>query len=267
MLRRHLIVLFVVNIIFALSGVILNLFVIASLMKSSQLRKKLCHFMVVVISFFDLINVITGQPLLLAELVLWMSEENKLLKDLEKCVRFTFAFVGSSLLALLVMSIERYLGAYHPIFHQKFLTKRRLLLFLAFLIVLNIAMNRIATLNNVARCAMYIVFSGLYLPPFLFVNYKLFTMSRKLSRDRATSFPTRQYRNLKSVSTCLLVVASVLISSIPSFIFLSLNFGQKIESLAYRLSFAWARTMFTMNCSLNFFIFFWKNNVLYIMKG
>lgn len=120
MLRRHLIVLFVVNIIFALSGVILNLFVIASLMKSSQLRKKLCHFMVVVISFFDLINVITGQPLLLAELVLWMSEENKLLKDLEKCVRFTFAFVGSSLLALLVMSIERYLGAYHPIFHQKF---------------------------------------------------------------------------------------------------------------------------------------------------
>lgn len=120
MLRRHLIVLFVVNIIFALSGVILNLFVIASLMKSSQLRKKLCHFMVVVISFFDLINVITGQPLLLAELVLWMSEENKLLKDLEKYVRFTFAFVGSSLLALLVMSIERYLGAYHPIFHQKF---------------------------------------------------------------------------------------------------------------------------------------------------
>ena len=45
-----------VNITFMISGIFLNSVVIISLRRSSQLRKKTCYFMILVLSCFDLVS-------------------------------------------------------------------------------------------------------------------------------------------------------------------------------------------------------------------
>ena len=55
----QLIFLCVVNLIFTFLWIVLNTLVIVSFWKSSQLRKKLCHFMIMVLSCFDFVALIT----------------------------------------------------------------------------------------------------------------------------------------------------------------------------------------------------------------
>ena len=57
-----LICLCVVNGFFTLAGIFLNSVVIISLWKSSQLRRKTCYFMILVLSCFDLGVVMVGHP-------------------------------------------------------------------------------------------------------------------------------------------------------------------------------------------------------------
>ena len=52
------------NVLFFLSGTFLNSLVIISFWKSVQLRKKLCYFMIMVLSCCDLLVVLTNHPLL-----------------------------------------------------------------------------------------------------------------------------------------------------------------------------------------------------------
>ena len=116
----HLIFLCVVNVIFIFFGIVLNTLVIASIWKSSQLRKKLSYSMIMVLSCFDLVAVVTNHAGILLYLISWLREDYDLLTNMETYLGNVEAFIGFFMLALLVMSIERYLGACYPIFiaHQ-----------------------------------------------------------------------------------------------------------------------------------------------------
>ena len=122
----NLILLCVVNIIFTFSGIVSNTLVIASFWKSSQIRKKLCHFMVMVVSCFDLVTVVTIYPGILLYIISWLREDYDLALKARNYLNIFGVFLVVSLLALLVMSIERYLGAYYPIFHHTSVTRRKL---------------------------------------------------------------------------------------------------------------------------------------------
>mgnify|MGYP002803617398 FL=1 len=93
----HLSFLCLVNVFFTLSGVFLNTLVILCFRKSSQLQKKLCYFMLLVLSCFDIATVITNHPLLLIYSIVWMTEEQKVLRRLYAYVDFTDMFLGFSL--------------------------------------------------------------------------------------------------------------------------------------------------------------------------
>ena len=54
---------FVVNILFFVSGIFLNSLVIVSFWRSVQLRKELCYFMIMVLSCCDLLTVLTNHSL------------------------------------------------------------------------------------------------------------------------------------------------------------------------------------------------------------
>ena len=144
----QLIFLCVVNIIFSFSGIVLNILVIASIWKSSQLRKKLCHFMIMILSSFDLITVLTNYPGLLLYLVSWLTEDHDLLPKIKFSLHIVSVFHAFCLLALLVMNIERYLGAYHPIFHRTSVNRRRLLTLLAILLIFLTALH-VISINDV----------------------------------------------------------------------------------------------------------------------
>ena len=109
---------------------------------------------------------------------------------------------------------------------------------------------------------MYLmIFAVLFVPPFVFVNFKLFAIARKMYRERAISLRKRTTINLKNISTGLWVVACLVLFYIPrSFNIAFIITGKSLSTV--RLSYLWSFTCMTMNCTFNSLIFFWKNKVL-----
>ena len=228
----QLIFLWVVNIIFAFSWLILNTLVIVSFLKSSQLRKKLCHFMIMVLSCSDLVAVITNHPGLMLFIIAWSREDCNLLFTWKTYLHFSRAFLGFSFCALLAISIERYLGAYYQIFHRTSVTRRRLLALLAILLIFQTALHVIAADNVIISTKLAIVmFIVVVFPPLVYPNFKLFKISRKVHRRKAKSPEKGTTKNLKTVSTCLFVVASLVVLSISVSLGVVFNINTKISRL------------------------------------
>ena len=259
----QLIFLCVVNIVFILSGIVSNTLVIVSFWKSSQLRKKLCHFMIIVLSCFDLFAVVTNHSAMLVWIISWLSEiciacrgKMRLYPDISG------TFLIFSHLALLVMSFERYLGAYYPIFHRTSVTRRKLLTLFAILLIpvtVIYILSRNGLVISVAK--FLLIFLALFLPPFIFVNFKLFIIVRKVHRERAVSPGKRTTVNLQNISIALWVVACLMLLYIPTSFNIVFNLADKSAN-SIRLSYIWSYTCITMNSTLNSWIFFWKNKVL-----
>ena len=226
--------------------------------------------MIMVLSCFDFLAVITNHPVLMLRLILWSTEKYDLLARVQIYEHFTDLFIGFSVLVLLVMSIERYLGAYYPIFHRTSLTRRRLLTLLAIFFIVPIILIIISVNDMVISLPVVLgIFFVIVFPPFAFLNYKLFKISRKVRGDIAnprdnTTSPdvSALHVKLKNISTCLLAVGCLLLMFIPVFIFIAFNFAEKLTSENTRVSKFWADTVANANSTLNCLIFFWKNDVL-----
>ena len=267
----QLIFLCVVNVIFTCAGIFLNLLVIVSFWRSpAHLRNKLYYFMIIVLSVFDFLVVITAHPLLIVDIVLSLTERNDRLVHM--VLHFSTFFIGFSIMALLVMSLERYLGAYHPIFHRTLLTRRRLLTLLAVLFLVPIILTIIGVNDLVIPFA---VASGVFMvivgPPLVFFNYKLFMISRKVCRESArrrdsTSSPAASTLsvNLKTISPCLLSVGWFMLAYIPVGLVYVVMFTQNLKShnTSIKMARFWTGTVACTNSTVNCLIFFWKNDVL-----
>ena len=252
----------VVNIIFTFSGIVLNTIVIISIWKSSQLRKKLCHFMIMVLSCSDLVTVITTHLVILICLISWLREDYNLLPTLMMHLGFVIVFHGFSFLVLLVMSIERFLGAYYPIFHRTSVTRRKLLTLLAILFIVYTTLN-VIYINNIITTTLAVIISvTTVFFPLAYLNLKLFKISREVRRRNGTSLERRTTINLKSISTCLLVVVCLVVLSISSSVFIVFDINaENKEKTGVRLSTIWGSTAYTMNGTFNCLIFFWKNKI------
>ena len=260
----QLIVLCVINIFFAFSGIVSNTLVIVSFWKSSQLRKKLCNFMIMVLSCFDLVAVVTSHLGILLYLISWLREELNLLSKMKTLLNISGAFLLFSFLALFVMSIERYLGAYYPIYHRTSVTRRRLLTLLAILLMPTAFMYIISRNGLVIPVVAFVlIFMTLFLPPFTFVNFKLFIIARKVHRGKRAISPAgaKTTMNFKSISTGLWMVACLMLLYIPFSFVIAVTLAEKSLNTV-RLSHMWELTCITMNSTLNSLIFFWKNKVL-----
>ena len=165
----QLIFLCVVNIIFTFPGIVSNTLVIASFWKSSQLRKKLCHFMILVLSCFDLVAVVTIYPGILLCLISWLREDYESLTKMRTYLYLASVFLGFSFLTLLVMNIERYLGTYYPIFHRTSVTRRRLLTVLAMFLIPPTTLIIISVDDLIISPSVCsIIFMVLFFPSFTF---------------------------------------------------------------------------------------------------
>ena len=214
------ILLCVVNITFTCAGIFLNLLVIVSFWRSpASFRNRLYYFMIMVLSFFDFLVVITNHPLLIIRLIWWLQGKKDLLAAVQVYEHFSDMFIGFSIMTLLVMSLERYLGAYYPFFHRTSLTRRKLLTLLAVLFLVTIVLMIISVNNLVVSYATVLgIFFLFMFPPLVFFNCKLFIVCRKVRRDIAshrnnTSSPeiSTLHVNLKNISTCLLTVGCYLV--------------------------------------------------------
>ena len=124
---------------------IVNILVIVSIWKSSQLRKKLCHFMIMVLSCFDLLTVVTNYLGILLFLNFWSREDYDLLLIVGKYLDLVRIFLGFSFHVLLVISIERYIGVFYPILHRTSVTRYKRLTLLAITLTLHTILHMIST--------------------------------------------------------------------------------------------------------------------------
>ena len=259
----HLIFLCVLNIIFFFSGVVLNTLVIITILKSTQLRKKLCHFMIMVLSCCDLLMVVILNPGLILSLITWAIENFYLFTRLRIYLQFSHISTGFSSCALLVMCIERYLGVYYPFYHRTSVTRRRLLKLLAIIMILQTTLLAISVSHfGIFGTVAFAIFMVIYLLSFIFFNYKLFKISRKLQRRNATSPELRRRISLKHINTCLLAVACLVFWSIPVCVYAVFALVEGSTSDNATISGLRTATTFGMNCTFNCLIFFWNNKLL-----
>ena len=256
-----------VNILFFFSGICLNSLVIVSFWRSVQLRKKLCYFMIMILSCCDLLVALTSHPTMTLIAILWLTEMFNVSPGwLEILLGLSNILIFSSLLALLVMSVDRYLATHYPLFHRASVTKGKLLTLFTFLFfiqstVMTISINNLVISYQVGLLMLCI----LYIPCMLFINYKLFTVARKSRKNKGISPEMKKSFSLKNISSCLLVVASLLVLYIPNVVLGVLRLTSKetegtLDNAA--LARVWCVTTAAMNSTFNCLIFYWKNKTL-----
>ena len=263
----NLIFIFVVNIFFFFSGISLNSLVILSFWRSVQLRKKLCYFMIMVLSCCDLLAVLTNNPLMALIMMSWLTGK---LDVNARWAHVSFKspgiFLGFSYLALLLLNFDRYLATSYPIFHRTSVTKGRLLTLLVILIIVQITLKVMSVNDFVISYEVHsLILCILVIPAMLFIQYKLFLVVRKSRKNKRISPDIKKTLSLKNISSCLLVVACLLVISIPWCVYIGLiiNSPETKNTLNNAtLAGLWAITISLMNCTFNCLIFYWKNKVL-----
>ena len=263
----NLISIFAVNVFFFFSGICLNSLVILSFWRSVQLRKKLCYFMIMLLSCCDLLTVLTNNTLMAFISMSWLT--GKLDGNARWAyisLRSTSIFLRFSYFALLVTNFDRYLATSYPIFHRTSVTKGRLLTLLAILIIVEVTLAAMSVNDFVISYQVHtLIISILFIPAMLFINYKLFLVVRKSRKNKIISPDMKKTFSLKNISSCLLVAACVVVLSIPSCVYIGLRINS--PQTAYTLDNAnlagfWTATISLMNCTFNSLIFYWKNKVL-----
>ena len=268
-----------VNIIFTVVGIFLNSLVIISLL-NSQLRRKLCYFMILVLACFDLAVVVVFHPLITAAILLgsWM---HRGCDELETARLWLAKLLAFSLTALLTMTVERYLALVYPFFHQQFATRSRLI---AVLLVFQLPFGILHSLweNDSSRYMSLATFTlyGAIFVAICGINLKLFCLAKKLRQrvhiplgslngsEQGNAGPDTSkltLASLRKISTCLLAVVCLFICYCPAFVVHGLQISKSkniIESTCIDIIFLWVETIVTLNSSLNCLIFFYKNSVL-----
>ena len=264
----NLIFIFVLNVFFFLSGVCLNSVVIISFWRSVQLRKKLCYFMIMVLSCCDLCGVVTNNPVIALVSMLWLTGKlDGHVRWPHLVLRFVVTFQAFSLLALLVMNFDRYLATSYPIFHRKSVTKKRLLTLLITLIIIEMTLAAMSTNDAIISYQVHIlIIFVLVTPPMLFINCKLFLLVR-INRRNSVSIKKRKTNSSTNISSCLIAVICYLVLLIPVFVYMGIMVkARDTIFIIDRVTIAgmWTETITSLNCSFNCLIFYWKNKVLRI---
>ena len=261
----------IINIIFMVAGIFLNSVVIISLWKTSQLRKKVCYFMILVLSCFDLAVVTITHPILIASTIYFSKGEIHICKDTRNYIFLVLH--GSSLFALFTLNVERFLALMCPFSHQASVTKTRLLCFQAFLTVIIVGLSPVLLHFNAKMFAniVVVVFFLLLLFVFIYLNYKMFKIAKSKREDErvfsttATSMDeNRKTRilNLKSISTCSLAVGCFIFSSFPQILCSALRLASALSERQFLLFNLWTIMFISVNSTFNCVIFFWRNSIL-----
>ena len=220
-----------------------------------------------VLSCSDLLVVLTNHPVVALIAMLRLTERFDVhagWADISS--KTSNVFPGLSLLALLVMNFERYLATYYPIFHRTSVTKRKLIILVGMLTVVEltwllISINDSVITHSVSVLVCFIIISS----PMIFLNYKLFTITRKSRRNSELSPEIKNTLSWKNISSCLLAVVCFVVLSIPAFVYSGLRTASKDKDTNMddaELVGLWAKTIVSMNSTFNCLIFYWKNKIL-----
>ena len=267
----------IINVTFMVAGIFLNSVVIISLWRSSQLRRKLCYFMILVLSWFDILLVAIIHPFLVVSIIYFSLEEINATREATR-IFVSFILQGFSFVALFTLNLERFLAITCPFFHQASITKARLVCFEACLMVVLLALSPSLYFNGKTIVNIVIaVFVSSLLFLFVYSNYKLFVIAKSKRRDLTVGVAPlttetsnvdkdvkKRISNLKIISTCSLAVCCFFLCFSPQIAYSALRLSSHASLYDKQIFFfhLWSSTFAAMNSTFNCLIFFWRNSIL-----
>lgn len=276
-----LIVACIVNILFAVVGTILNSLVLYIFWKSTNMRSKLCYFVIMLLSSVDLAVVTIVHPLFVVQAIKEINDTPSCTYNLIYLATLYF-FTGMSIATLLLLNLERYTAILHPIWHRRKVTRPRLTLIWAILWLVIVANTLSFFLYWRLSTTITIILISTLCFTSLFAYISIFRVARKRKRNPACTYAlgdhancdncqgeasgnmTAFLRELKMAKTYLAIVLMAFACFIPGAIVLR---GFKYpwdenEKEPSAIAFTWAKTLSSMNSTLNSLIFFWANKTL-----
>ncbi|XP_028398883.1 uncharacterized protein LOC114522410 [Dendronephthya gigantea] len=279
--KLNVVLLCAVNVLFTFVGIFLNSVVILSLL-SSPLRRKLCYFTILVLAFCDLAMVVVFHPMITFQVTshwVFMGSAENIPEDPYKYFSQLSVF---SLAALLTMTFERYLALEHPFFHERFITRSKLMVIFVIFQLPSCAMYVILILLNPKDDSEKIAVKigenasvGAALLAILFFNFKIFYIARTQQKRMVIplgDFEEDAQKNIQAktkissgkISACLMAVVCMIVCYLPFIISSGLEMNKPEDRGNETLFFIyhWSWTFFTLNSSLNCLIFFYMNSAL-----
>ena len=261
-----------VNVLLALTTTFLNSVTVLTYWKSPLLRGKVSYFTIMLLSLADLGVGMVGIPVFILQLAKEISGRGSCAVSAFADILSTIP-IGMSLVVLQVMTIERYIGVIHPIFHRTKVTKGRLL-FLTIILWL---------LFFLRICLRFYIGDGVYkliisidILVLAILSLTVYTrifcawrtsrrtsMSNTRSKESSSESQANSKRksgflqNVKQAKTFFIVVVCCFICIIPQAVVQSGSIPtlEAGAALAY-----WSATFIMMNSSVNSLVLFWRNH-------
>ena len=266
--KRQRIAVLIITCILLPSTILLNGISIITIRKSSQLKNKVCYFVILLQSVVDLGVGIAGIPLSIYYLIFPFL-------DTKDCSFVVLVFrgmqltIGLSIVTLSAMTMERYVGVLHPYSYKSKVTNKRLLIYvcgsgLAVLSVVAYSFYRkIFGIVFKMVIAVFFVFNG-------FVYTRIYLVLRQLKSSEVERMPAARdgkqdsirkkiIRESRYVRSCFLVVVCFALFVLP--VTVSPAFFTS-GSAEYLVLFDWLHTLLILNSSINSIIYFWSKTLL-----
>ena len=265
-LANHLAVIILV-VLLTISTMLLNSITSITYWKSSRLKEKKTYFMIMVLSLNDL-TVGVGSNSMFLRTVGAEYSLSRTQCDLYASEFYLHMFSsGCSAMTLVMMSIERYVGICHPIYHRTKVTKVLLMKYLVFLWI-SIGVVTIAsiwTLFSVILPAIFLTIMSLF-----FIYGRVFLTvyrqsSIKIHYNQSTHCQEQRdlLKNRKMAKSCLIIVLSFTFCYLP--ILMLKIIDPHVVEINPDSSFIltrWSIAFISLNSSVNSIVFFWRNKIL-----
>ena len=254
-----------VNCILLFSTILLNGISVITIRKSSQLRNKVCYFIILLQSIIDFGVGVVSIPLFIYYLIFpFLKTANCILIIL--AIRASYLPLGLSIATLSAMSMERYIGVLHPFHYKTKVTKKRILAYvsgngLVLFSVLAYSLRNALPMLIYVRGSIFVFFGFtgfVYTRIFLVIN-KIIRSEIRITSEGGENLVNRHIRESRNARSCFLVVICFFLFLLPltlATVFFS------ADSFHFHVYFNWAFTSIILNSSINSVIFFWTKALL-----
>ena len=262
----------VVSCVFIIPIVLLNSISVLTISKSSHLKAKLCYFLILIQSCFDVAVGVISLPL---EIILAAVELRGIASCVGVVVLETIAFVPAaiSMIMLCLLTLERYLSILYPIFHRSHVTKTRMLIGVGCLTVwvvisgpvIRIISERLHTMATSATLFVVLAFNTFAHTRIYFAVKNMHFSNDGIGDCSAEENSSKMGDKRKSLreknlaQSCAMAVLISYFSFLPFFV-CYFHFGD--DHINFRIATCWTWNLVTLNSGLNSLVFFWKRPLL-----
>ena len=221
--------------------------------RTTCLRKKHCYFMIMVLSCCDLLSILVNHTIITPMAMFFLIKNSKIFSPRLRIIfDVTTVFQAMSLLALLVMNLDRYLAISPSIIspnkHHKtetFVNFRDDAIYLyhfTYILYWWIVYSVDSKGNNIH----VVIYASN-----VFINYKLLKISRKHQSFKFIYHDKNNLISLKQVSLCLMAFASLLFFTVLCLMLLVYNIILPVTRMSYMFS-LWFKTIFSTSSFISF---------------